>query len=318
MATSNRPVLDFLVIGAQKAGTTSLWRYLRAHPRIRVPASKEVPFFNGPDPDPALLSSGADDFLGEAKSGRLRGKVTPGYMIGGPGVGVDLVARRIASMLPGVKLIAVLRDPVERALSSYTMAVRRGQETRSADAALTVMLEPERLEAERADPSPAGTHVVAGEYGRILSAYRAHFPAGQIWTGYSEDLGRDPAGFLDAILGFLGLPTGYRPENLGRRYFAGGTRRLLEPEAEKELRRFHEEDVLPRMTGSPTVNRAMFAFFHETWNVRPDDDRPTLSRETEARLRGHFRRDAELLTELGVRPVWVDHWDRDQRPGSAC
>src|SRR2546423_473254 len=123
------PKLDFLVIGAQKAGTTSLWRYLSDNARLALPPHKEAPFFSEPSPG---------DFRGymralfkEAPRGAKTGTVTPTYMVGGPSAPVPVIAERIRAAAPDVKLVALLRDPVERAHSAWRMLVRRGEERRS-------------------------------------------------------------------------------------------------------------------------------------------------------------------------------------------
>jgi Sulfotransferase domain len=303
-----RDLLDFVVIGTQKGGTTSLWQYLREHPRIRMPRSKEAPFFVGEDASPDELASYVGRHFRDAPADALLGKVTPAYMIGLPGADVQVVAERIAAALPKTKLIAVLRDPIERAVSSYMMAVRRGQEKRSVDAALTELLAPDQLAKARLAPTPTNSYVAPGEYGRVLGAYRAFFPAERLLVLFTQDLAREPAAVLDEVLGFIGLPAGFRPEGLGTRHFRGGMRKLLDPEAERLLFKFHREEILPHLRGDPDLHRGTFGFFYETWNVAPDDEPPEISTDTRAGLESHFRRDAERLAELGVSAPWIAGW----------
>jgi sulfotransferase family protein len=300
--------LDFIVIGAQKGGTTSLWQYLREHPRICMPMSKEMAFFTRPDPNLAEFHAGVATVFADAPRDALLGKVTPDYMIGQPGAPVEVVAARIAAALPDVKLIAVLRDPIERAVSSYVMAVRREEEMRSLDAALGDQLSPDELTGARLRPTPTSSYLVAGEYGRILAAYRGLVPAERLLVTFSRDLADNTGRVLDGVLEFLGLETGFRPEGIDIRHFRGGTRKLLDPGAEEMLRRFHREQVLPRMRGSAAMNRLMFSFFYETWNVAPDDESPPLAPDLRARLEAHFEQDAERLAQLGVRAPWIERW----------
>ena len=82
-----------------------------------------------------------------------------------------MIARRIRELFPDVKLIAMLRDPVERAISSYWQTAVLGDDERSLDDALDAELSAEALEAARARPTDGHQHIVAGEYGRILEAY---------------------------------------------------------------------------------------------------------------------------------------------------
>lgn len=301
--------LDFLVIGAQKSGTTSLWHYLSPHPQLCLPRIKEAAFFTV-STDRDKLAQYMDVLFEDAPEDALLGTVTPDYMIGEADADVGMVAERIDSFLPGVKLVALLRDPIERAVSSYVMALRREEETRTVDAALGELLEPEELASARQRPTPTNTYLTAGEYGRILDVYRDRFPAERLLVVFSENLACDPGAVLDTTLGFLGLPTGFRPDDLDIRHFRSGTRKLLDGEAERRLFKFYDEQVLPYMEGSRRLNKGTFDFFYLTWNVAPDEHPPEPSAEVRARLEEHFRRDAEKLEGLGVQAPWVAHWNR--------
>jgi hypothetical protein len=313
MPSEQARALDFIVIGAQKGGTTSLWRYLRDHPEICMPRSKEAPFFIGTRVDPDRLVDYMRVLFGDAPAGARLGKATPDYMIGHPGAPVDVVAERIAAAFPEVRLVAILRDPIERAVSSYGMAVRREQEGRSVDAALGDQLDPDELAEARLNPDPTNSYVAAGEYGRILGAYRERFPAGQLLVTFTEDLAQDPGAVLDDVLRHLDLPPGFHPEGLGARHFPGGPRKIVSSEAEKELFRFHREEILPFMRGSATLHRRAFEFFFETWNVAPGDPPPQVAAEVRSRLESHYRRDAERLAALGLSAPWIDRWGREGR-----
>jgi sulfotransferase family protein len=300
--------LDFLVIGAQKGGTTSLWRYLSPHPRLCMPAMKEVAFFTESD-DLERLDRYMDILYPDAAPDSLLGKVSPNYMIGRPGADVEVVAGRIATAFPNTKLIALLRDPIERAVSNYVMAVRRELEARSVDAVLGELLDADELAEARARPTSTNSYIAAGEYGRILELYREAFPAEQLLVVYSDDLARDPGVVLDAMLEFLGLPTGFRPADLDLRHFRSGTRKLLDGESERLLLKFFREEILPKMGGSSHANRATFDFFYETWNVAPDNTGPRVSGEVREQLERHFTADAQRLEALGVRAPWIARWE---------
>jgi hypothetical protein len=303
--------LDFIVIGAQKAGTTSLWQYLRPHPRLHLARSKEAPFFSTTEADhPGALDEFMRVHFGDAPDGALLGKATTSYMMGCPGAGIEQLVKRISAALPDVKLLALLRDPIERAVSGYTMAVRRGKERRSVDAAMSELLEPAELARSRLDLTLGNSYVVLGEYGRILGAYRSAFPADRFLIAYSEDLARDPGSVIDTVLVHLDLDPGFRPQNLGVRYFRSGTRKRLDPEAERQLSAFLVRDILPQMNGDPERHMKAFSFFYETWNVIPDEAPPQLSAELRGRLEAHFAADAELLADLGIRTPWLAAWER--------
>ncbi len=307
--TVAEPDLDFIVIGVQKGGTTSLWRYLRGHPGIAMPDYKEWPVFcSGPERLPGRLEwfvkTNFDGLSPEVR----RGHLSTHYMMGmgSADADVETIAERIARTLPDVRLIALLRDPIDRAMSQYRMSVRRGLERRSFDTAVEELLEPEQLEAGRARSSETNSYLAQGEYGRILQIYRARFAPERILVESTADLGRDPGLVLDRVLDFLGLPTGYRPEGLGVRHHRGGTRPRIDAEAEAELRAFMEYDVLLRLGHEAEALRHTFDFFLRTWNVIPDNLQPALSESNRRRLETHYRADAELLAALGVMAPWLD------------
>ncbi len=116
-----RRLPDFLVIGAQRAGSTSLFAQLCAHPGVAAPSHKEIHYFDlqsfrGPrwyrSHFPPVASS----------RGRITGEASPYYLFH------PAVPARVAEALPEVRLIALLRDPVARAYSHYQLSVRDGHE----------------------------------------------------------------------------------------------------------------------------------------------------------------------------------------------
>ena len=311
--------LDFVVIGVQKGGTTSLWQYLRSHPRVRFPLDKEAPFFTSPEADDldVLAQLVAADFA-DAPEDALIGTVTPHYMMGTTRQTAEQIAARIAGALPQVRIIALLRDPIERAISHHRMSVRRGWEARSFDDAAADLLDPSRAAEARESPTETNAYLAQGEYGRILSGYRIHIPADRTLVALTEDLEADPGGVVDAVLAFLGLPTGHRPNDLGSRYHRGGARRRIDEQAERDLTRFLAETIWPALPEGHAGPRA-FGFFMTTWNVLPGEDEPSVSPRIRAQLKEHYAADAGLLAELGVSVPWLDAWrTRDLGPLSTA
>ena len=139
--------LAFMIIGAQKCATTTLFELLRQPPDAAMPLEKEVPLLTTPQVDREALTSFAESHL-DTRKGQLRGKVTPQYMAD------SAVPARIATLIPQCKLIAVLRDPIERSRSHYRMGQRRGTESRSFDDAMAELLSPQRLSAARSGQVP--------------------------------------------------------------------------------------------------------------------------------------------------------------------
>jgi hypothetical protein len=300
--------LDFLVIGVQKGGTTSLWQYLRSHGRIRFPLDKEAPFFasaDAEDPD-ALARFVAADFA-EAPEDALLGTVTPHYMMGNSRVPAEQIAARVGAALPQVRIVALLRDPIERAISHHRMSVRRGWEARSFDETALDLLDPARAQEARERPTETTAYFAQGEYGRILRAWRAHVPGERTLAALTEQLEADPGGVVDDVLRLLGLPPGHRPDDLAEHYHRGGARRRIDEQAEGDLTGFLAETIWPALPEGHAGPRA-FGFFLETWNILPDEDETPVSPRVRSLLEEHYAADAEQLAELGVAAPWVARW----------
>jgi hypothetical protein len=114
---------NFLIVGAAKAGTSNLYHQLRRHPDIFMPDSKEIRFFNS---DHAHLPRAAHTLaqyralFAAGAARKRRGEATPHYLRSG------VAAARISALIPDCRIIVSLRDPVDRAFSSYQMGVRDG------------------------------------------------------------------------------------------------------------------------------------------------------------------------------------------------
>lgn len=116
--------VDFIIVGAQKAGTTAIDHYLRQHGDVSMAVRKEVHFFDGAARDVASLA-GYHSFFQFWRRRRLYGEATPCYMAA-PGA-----IERIVSYNPDVKLLVSLRDPVDRAYSAWNMERQRNREQRT-------------------------------------------------------------------------------------------------------------------------------------------------------------------------------------------
>lgn len=116
---------SFLIIGAGKSGTSSLYAYLTAHPRVEPAAQKQIQFFDhgwpkgeGADVTNALENYYINSFSSQLGTGMITGEASPGYMV------YPQVPTRIFQSLPTIRILAVVRDPVERAFSSYKYHLR--------------------------------------------------------------------------------------------------------------------------------------------------------------------------------------------------
>ena len=136
-----RPRLGFMIVGAQKCGTTALAHFLSRHPEIGMASPKEPHLFDSPryssDWTPEQIDERYRSFFNHCGDAVIRGEATPIYMF------LPEIARELERYNPELKLIVLLHDPVERALSHYYMAKNRGKEHRPLWLAL--MREPFRL-----------------------------------------------------------------------------------------------------------------------------------------------------------------------------
>lgn len=195
---------DYLIIGTQRGGTTSLYHYLTSHPQVLPPAGKELHFFDIQyDKGLAWYRS---QFPLESKPGSITGEASPYYLFH------PLVPERVRKTVPDARLIALLRNPVDRAYSHYQMAVRLKAETLSFEEALE--REDERLEGEieriRNGHYYSYNHQFysyrsRGLYAEQLEEWRRHFPNEQLLILRSEDFYGDPSTALAHVTDFLGL-----------------------------------------------------------------------------------------------------------------
>lgn len=193
----------FLVVGAYKSGTTALHDLLAAQPDVFVPDVKEPNFFafdGRPDPANPAFGKAVTDLAGyealfaDVGSATAWGEVSPEYLTN------PEAAPRIAARVPEVRLVAILRNPIDRAFSDFSMYVRDGLESeRDFGRAL------DQQDARAARGDLTGFYVSSGFYGRQLQHYLAHFDPAQLHTELFEDFLADRAASLAAILGHLGV-----------------------------------------------------------------------------------------------------------------
>lgn len=203
------PRPNFLIIGAMKAGTTSLWKYLRGHDQVYLtPPIKELHYFDrepgrgggtkwsGPIRDDATYEA----FFEDATPGHMAlGEATPTYCF------VPIAIRRIHEYRPEMKLVMIMRDPVTRAISHIGQRAWKDGERLS---------EWEELVADIAlEPSIAGAdwwrrrreYHARGRYHEQLDKVLALFPRDQVLLMRLEDLAADPAAEFQRLTDFIGV-----------------------------------------------------------------------------------------------------------------
>jgi Sulfotransferase domain len=208
---------DFIIIGAQRGGTTGFHQALAQHPRVEPAARKELHFFD------VLFDRGSGwywrQFPAGLPEGVVTGEATPYYLFH------PHAAPRAAEVAPDARLIVLLRDPVERAWSHYHLSRSQGMEPLSF--AEAIEREPERLagEIERmlADDryySFAHQHhsyLARGRYAGQLETWFRHFPRDRLLILPSEAFYADPAASIRQATAFLDLPPfdlpAWRPMN---------------------------------------------------------------------------------------------------------
>jgi hypothetical protein len=223
----SRALPTFLVIGAQKAGTTALFLYLSGHPSVRPPIEKEIGYFstlygNGLSWYRAHFPLLPRAWFERARGGAFAtGEATPYYLFH------PRAPERVAETLPGAKLIVLLRNPVDRAYSHHQHRLRLGIEHLPFDAALAAEDERlagqrERMLAEDGYESRAFnefSYKARGRYAEQLAAWRMHFPRDQMLILVSEELFSAPDQHFLRVLDFLDLPhwlpDNFRPWNEG-------------------------------------------------------------------------------------------------------
>jgi hypothetical protein len=241
-----RPLPDFLILGAQKAGTTALYAYLRRHPGITGPSWKEVSYFDRHYARGEAWYRGNFPNLARAR-GKLVGEASPSYLFH------PLAPERVKALVPEARLIALVRNPADRAHSHYNHEVALGREPLPFEDALEAEEERLRGEEERlvADPRYfsrawwSHAYKARGRYADQLERWLAVFPREQLLIVPSDDLGSAPELTHARVLEFLGAaakPLDAYPRVYERQYdpMAPETRGRLASEFEEPNRRLYE------------------------------------------------------------------------------
>lgn len=214
---------NFIIIGAAKSGTTALYRYLRQHPDIFMSDRKEPHHFsyteetkktNGPSDyiwtaitDPVEY----ENLFSEVKDEIAVGEASPTYIY------VPGTAERIYEKIPNANLIAILRNPVDRAYSAYMHLIRDDRET------VNTFKEALALEDERIKNNwgPIYHYTRAGMYYEQLTRYYKLFPKEKIMVIIYDDFKKQPLKIIQQIFEFLGVDPSFVPDTSSKPNVSG-------------------------------------------------------------------------------------------------
>ncbi|MGC9502459.1 tetratricopeptide repeat protein [Baaleninema sp.] len=208
LETARKP--DFIILGAQKAGTSSLYFYLSKNPQILSPLRKELEFWSW------KFHRGIDWYFSQfppltPDSQFLTGEACPGYL------DFDVAAERLKENSPNTKFIILLRNPVDRAVSHYYHWIRRHQEDRSFDVAIQAKIM--EIHQKGTVWNQHSNYVARGVYVEFIRHWLSLFPREKFLILKSEDFYQDPSKTLKKVDNFLGVPVStlseYKKHNAG-------------------------------------------------------------------------------------------------------
>lgn len=295
---------DFLVVGAAKAGTTSIYNYLKQHPEIYMSEVKEPfffsfygkkPTFNGPHDaefNHSVITGLADyqKLFAGAGNGKVRGECSNSYLY------FSHSADNIKKHIPNCKIIIILRNPVDRAFSHYLQCKMLGQETLSFEDALAA-------EAEREQNNWRWHYQFTKQslYFQQVKKYYETFHKDQIFVGLFDDLKKDTAVFFKDLLQFLNVSEINPQAN-----FAAHNRTGL-PKSQTIHNFLRSSGKLKQLTRPFTSDKLRGKIYHFLQNHFYNyDDKPVINPETAQRLNHFFKEDILKLQQLIDRDL--SHW----------
>lgn len=299
------PYPEFYVVGAAKAGTTSLWNYLSDHPQIFLGPVKEPNFLAvgshepnavGPKPEPDLhallhvdtVCSEAEylDLFADAPADQVRGEASVRYLYH-----PDAVAN-LAAARPDARIVVALREPFDRLRSHYVMNRMWDIEPLDLEAALDA--EDRRV----SDGWGWDWHYVRlGRYGEQLERYFEHFDREQVLVISYDDFRRDPTGVVQRICGHIGVDADFIPQtNIRAKQAYVPRSRVLD-----RLRRADGPLKVVRAGLPPSIRRHAGGMLRRVNHADPVGDDTVLR----ARVREQLAEDRRLLEELVGPEPWT-------------
>ncbi|HVL90642.1 MAG TPA: sulfotransferase [Actinomycetota bacterium] len=201
---------NFVVVGAMKTGTTSLYHYLRAHPEVFMPRVKELDFFLAEANWERGLRWYERRFAAVPPRAKAVGEASTNYSKFPQFTGVP---ERMAAVIPHARIVYVVRDPVDRILSHYRHRVAVGSERRPINVAI------------RSDP----TYINASRYAMQAHRFLRHYPRERMLIMASEALKNDRSTVIEAVYRFLGVDPSYRAPVHTQEFYRTDARTIHSP-----------------------------------------------------------------------------------------
>lgn len=294
---------DFYIVGAPKAGTTSLYEYLAGHPGVFLPARKELRYFGSDMEVRHRHTFSREEFLAEyagAPDGAALGNAYVWYLYS------SAAAAEIHGVRPDARIVVMLRDPVDALHSLHSEFVYDGNEDIE-DFASALRAEPDRCAGRRV---PAEAHFPAGlcyrrtvRYAEQLQRYLDRFGRRQVHVIVFDDFAADPAATYARLLDFLGLPdegrAAFPRRNPNKRSRSAVMRRVLAAPPRPVRRAVRA--LLPRRIREGLYRRAV------ALNTR-GEQRPPMPVELRRALREELEPEVGRLEDVLGRPLpaWRD------------
>lgn len=290
--------IDFFIVGAQKAGTTSLYDHIARHPELFLPSGKDFYAFND-DPLYGVSGSGLLPYYREYRGQRL---------IGGSNVQImrfPSAVRNLHQYNPRTKLIILLRNPVDRAYSAFWMMRNLGLEPCDT---FEAALAQDGARAERGDfrENAELRYLEPGYYDEQIDFIHGLFDSGSIYIGLFDDFVRQPERITREILDWLGAETSGLAIDFSKRSNEASRPRSMMLQriirSQNRLKKFYRS-VVP-LGARDRLNAAIFSKL-QARNLAPFKY-PEMAAETRSRLVEHFLPHNRRLSELIDRDL--SHW----------
>jgi hypothetical protein len=239
---NRRPRLDFVVVGAEKAGTTAMFSYLKRVPGVYIPLPKELNFFDREAWGDGTDFSPLHRWFVFAPKGAILGEATPTYLMN------PFCFPRIRDYNPDMRIIAILRSPIRRAFSAWNFRRVRFRDKRDFMTAVRVEIESNGdLAVARENKY---RYMSAGLYAAQIRALRETFSEEQVLLVKFEDFNRDQETWVRQAARHIGVTADF-PFERTRRPNAWGYKHRLEKDQFEELLPYYDADIaeVERLTG---------------------------------------------------------------------